>query len=98
MSRARYRTAHRVDRDRSRERMTPQEAVEAIPTHPAASTATGQPSLPEPGRCRPESPQCVRIAGNPIVGEVATELLAECPVLVHHRLVTVDPAPLRERL
>jgi hypothetical protein len=37
MSGSRHGTAHRVDRDRSRKRVTLQEAIEPVPRHPAAT-------------------------------------------------------------
>ena len=51
-------TAHRVDRDRWRKRVALQEAIESIPSHPAAAPSPArQPTLPDPGRCGTESAQ-----------------------------------------
>src|SRR5262249_41991321 len=97
MSRIRYRTAHRVDRDRWRKRMTLQEAIEAVPSHPTPTPATArEPALPEPGGRRAESVQGQRIAGDPVVRKVAHQFLTQSPVLVPHRAMAVEPTPLRQ--
>ena len=99
MSRKRYGTAHRVDRDRRRKRVTLHEAIGSIPSHPTATPAAArQPTLPDPGGCGTESAQRQRVAGDPVVREVAHEFLTQRPVLVLHRLVAVEPTPLREGL
>src|SRR5262249_14212488 len=97
MSRIRYGTAHGVDRDRGRKRITLQEAIEAVPSHPAPPPAAArEPALPEPGGRRAETVQCQRIAGDPVVRKVAHKFLTQSPVLVPHRLMAVEPTPLRQ--
>src|SRR3954453_16492777 len=99
MSRNRYGTAHRVDRDRRRKRGTLQDAIEAVPSHPTATpTAARQPALPDPSGCGTKSSQRHRVAGDPVIREVAHELLTQGPVLVLDRTVAVDPAPFRQGL
>src|SRR5262249_29251030 len=88
----------RVNRDRWRKRVTLQEAIEAVPSHPAATPTARQPALPDPRGRGAETVQCRRVAGDPVVREVAHELLTQCPVLVLQLLVAVEPTPEREGL
>src|SRR5271166_5095419 len=96
MSRERYGTTHGVDRDRWRKRVTLQEAIESVPSHPTAAATARQPALPDPRGRGAETVQCRRVAGDPVVREVARELLTQSPVLVLHRMVAVEPTPLRQ--
>ena len=97
MSRTRYGTAHRVDRDRGRKRVTLPEAIEAVPSHPTATPPpTRQPALPDPGGCGTESGQRPGVAGDPGIREVAHKLLTQGPVLGRDRLVAVPSTPFRQ--
>src|SRR5437660_9457766 len=97
MSRKRYGTAHRVDRDRRRKRGALQEAIETVPSHPTtAPTAAREPALPDPGGCGTKSSQRHRVAGDPVVREVAHKFLTQGPVLVLDRAMAVDPTPFRQ--
>src|SRR5215469_11929886 len=99
MSWYRYGTAHRVDRQRWRERMPLQEAIQTIPRHPTATPTTArQPALPEPCGCATESDQRHRVAGDPVVRKVTYKLLTQGPMLVLNRPVPVSPTPLRQGL
>ena len=53
----------------------------------------GEPSPPDVGGRSPEQGQRNRVARDPVVGEVAHQLLAQCVVLVRDRQVSVLPAP-----
>src|SRR5262245_43492474 len=98
MSRGRYGAAHREDRDRWRKRMPLLEAIEPVPSHPAAAPTTRRPALPDPRGRRAETVQRRRVAGDPVIREVAHELLTQCPELVPQLAVTVEPTLLRDGL
>src|SRR5262245_66545963 len=96
MSRQRYGPAHRVDRDRRRKRGTLQEAIEVVPSHPTTAPTARQPALPDPGGGVTESRQRHRVAGDPVIREVAHQFLTQGPVLVLDRAVAVEPTPFRQ--
>src|SRR5258708_34366885 len=97
MSRNRYGTAHRVDRNRRRKRSTLQDAIEVVPSHPTTTpTSARQPALPDPGGCVTKSSQRHRVAGDPVVRKVAHQFLTQGPRLVLYRLVAVGPTPFRQ--
>src|SRR6516165_4778419 len=98
MSRQRYGSARRADRDRWRKRRTLEEAIESVPSHPTATPTARQPTLPDPRGRDAETVQCRRVAGDPVVREVAHEFLTQCPVLILQVTVAVEPTPFREGL
>ena len=56
--------------------------LQTIAALPAPAPTARQPALPDPRGRGAETVQCRRVAGDPVVREVAHELLTQGPVLV----------------
>ena len=71
---------------------------ELIPGNGPFAATPREPFPPDAGHHPPESRQSNRVACDSVVGEVTSQLLAQCVVLSRHRLMPVVPTPLRYRL
>lgn len=74
--------AHRVDRSRRRERESLQEPIESFPEHQPFAALSRQAASPETDQAPAETGQRNRVARDPVVGEAAKKLLAQCGVPV----------------
>jgi hypothetical protein len=97
MSCARYVTAHRVDRNRWRERVALQKPDKLIPGNVPVPATPGEPSPPDMGGRSVEQGQRNRVACYPIVRKVAHQFLAQGVVLLRDRQVSVLPTPVGQR-
>jgi hypothetical protein len=93
-----YSTVHRVDRQRRRQRVSPQQPVEDRPRHEAAPSSTRQPFLPDADHRHTEPRQRNAVARDPVVGEMTPQFLAQRLALRRDRLMPVQPTPLGNQL
>ena len=89
-----YMTTRRVNGHGRRERITPQQPVEHRPREKATPSSACQPFLPDVDHRPAEPRQRTAVAGDPEVGKVTTQFLAQRLVLRRERLVPVEPTPL----